>query len=449
MNCYLTRWSLIVLFLIPCMAHAAEDQWPQFRGPAALGVADNPDLPDTWSATENVAWKHDIPGRGWSSPIVWGNRVFVTTVTSDEGLKDKDRKRGLYLGGNQSEPPKNVHQWRVQCLDLNDGHLLWEQIAHQGVPPESAHLKNSYASETPVTDGERVYVYFGNLGVFCYSLDGKPLWSRTLGTFKTAAGWGTGGSPTLYRDRLYVLNDNEDQSFLLALDTKTGADVWRTERPEKSSWSTPFVWENGKRTEIVVSGSGAVRSYDLDGKMLWELGDMSGNAIPTPMAGPNLLYVSSGYFMGNKKPIMAVRPGASGDITLGANETNNDFVAWCQHKAAPYNPSILLFKGLIYSVTDLGLTSCFDAQTGAMIYDRKRLPNAKAVTASPWAYNGHVFVLSEYGETFVIKAGPDFELVRTNPLADDDMCLATPAIVGNKLLLRSDRRLYAIQNLKK
>ncbi len=191
-----------------------------------------------------------------------------------------------------------------------------------------------------------------------------------------------------------------------------------------------------------------MRSYDLDGKMLWQLGDMSGNAIPTPLAGPNLLYVSSGYFMGNKKPIMAVRPGASGDITLAADETSNDFVAWCQRKAAPYNPSILLYKGLIYVVTDLGLTSCFDAQTGAAIYEKKRLPNAKAVTASPWAYNDHVFCLSEYGETFVIKAGPEFEIVRTNSLAEDDMCLATPAIVGNTLLLRSDRRLYAIQNLK-
>ena len=342
-----------------------------------------------------------------------------------------------------------MHQWRVQCLDISDGRLLWDRVAHEGLPPESSHLKNSYASETPVTDGERVYVYFGNLGVYCYSLDGKPLWSRTLGTYKTASGWGTGGSPALHNDRLYILNDNEDQSFLSALDTKTGAEMWRRARAEKSSWSTPYVWEHNVRTEIVASGSGVVRSYDLDGKLLWQLGDMSGNAIPTPMAGPNLLYVSSGYFMGNKKPIMAVRPGAAGDITLAADQTSNDFVAWCQRKAAPYNPSILLYKGLVYSITDLGLSSCFDAQTGAVIYEKKRLPNAKAVTASPWAYNGNVFCLSEYGETFVIKAGPEFEIVRVNALADDDMCLATPAIAGNKLLLRSDRRLYAIQKSAK
>ncbi len=224
MNRPSSLFSFVVVLLAACPARAAEE-WPQFRGPAAQGIADNSYLPDTWSATENVAWKHDIPGRGWSSPIVWGNRVFVTTVTNDAELKDKDRKRGLYLGGNRNEPPKSVHQWRVQCLDLSDGKLLWEQIAHQGIPPESSHLKNSYASETPVTDGQRLYVYFGNLGVYCYSLDGKPLWSRTLGAYKTAAGWGTGGSPTLHRDRLYILNDNEDQSYLLALDTKTGADV--------------------------------------------------------------------------------------------------------------------------------------------------------------------------------------------------------------------------------
>ncbi|HEY4309982.1 MAG TPA: PQQ-binding-like beta-propeller repeat protein [Pirellulales bacterium] len=442
--------ALIVLVLFATsLVRAADTQWPQFRGPAALGTADNPDLPDTWSSTDNIAWKQDTPGRGWSSPIVWGDRVFVTTVTNDEEVKNKDRKRGLYLGGNRDEPSKSEHQWRVLCLDLNDGRVLWEQVAHTGLPPESSHLKNSYASETPVTDGERLYVYFGNLGVFCYALDGEPLWSRTLGTYKTASGWGTGGSPAIFNDRLYVLNDNEDQSFLSALDTKTGAEMWRTPRPEKSSWSTPFVWNHADRTEIVVSGSGAVRSYDLDGKMLWQLGDMSGNAIPTPMAGPNLLYVSSGYFMGNKKPIVAVRPGASGDITLAPDATSNDFVAWCQRKAAPYNPSILLYKGLIYSITDLGLTSCFDAQTGAALYEKKRLPNAKAVTASPWAYNGQVFCLSEYGETFVIKAGPDFEVVRVNSLADDDMCLATPAIAGDKLLLRSDRRLYAVQKSAK
>ena len=305
-------------------------------------------------------------------------------------------------------------------------------------------MKNTYASETPVTDGERVYVYFGNLGVFCFSLDGQPLWSRLLGAYKTASGWGTGSSPTVHKDRLYVLNDNEDQSFLLALDKRTGEELWRTTREEKSSWSTPYVWENGKRTEIIISGSGTVRSYDLDGKPLWVIGEMSGNAIPTPMAGENLLYVSSGHIMGTKKPIIAIRPGASGDITLAPSETSSEYVAWCLRQAAPYNPSILLYKDHIYVATDLGLVSCYDAKSGDTVYNKKRLQNGRAFTASPWAYNGNIFCLNEYGDTFVIKAGSDFEVLRVNSLADDDMCLATPAVAGDKLLIRSDKRLYAI-----
>jgi len=437
--------SLVALIFVCRVAAAADGNWPQFRGPLALGTTAQAGLPDTWSATTNVKWSQAIPGRGWSSPIVWDKRIFLTTVTNDEELKDKDRKRGLYLGGNRDEAPTTPHQWRVLCLNLDDGQPLWEQVAHRGVPPESSHQKNSYASETPVTDGERVYVYFGNLGVFCYSVGGDLLWSRTLDPHKTAAGWGTGSSPALHQGRLYILNDNEDQSYLLALDAKTGAEIWRTARPEKSCWSTPYIWQHDARTEIVVSGSGAVRSYDLDGKMLWELGDMSGNAIPTPMAGPNLLYVSSGYFMGSKKPIMAVRPGARGDITLASDAASNDYVAWCQRKAAPYNPSILLYDNYVYVITDLGLMSCFDATTGSMMYEKKRLPNARAVTASPWAYDGKIFCLNEYGDTFVVKVGPSFELLHVNSLDEDDMCLATPAIAGDKLLLRSDRRLYAIQ----
>ncbi len=444
------RAGQISLGLLLCLSvstslHAADNNWPQFRGPLATGVSDNPALPDTWSATENVLWRAEVPGRGWSSPIVWGDQVFITTVTNDQETREKVKQRGLYLGGNRSEPSKAVHQWRVRCHDLATGQLQWEKIAHDGPPPESIHLKNTYASETPVTDGERVYVYFGNLGVYCYTLAGAPVWSHSLGAYKTAAGWGTGGSPMLYQDRLYVVCDNEEQSFLVALDSRTGEEVWRTPRPEKSSWSTPYLWQNDKRTELVVSGSGMVRSYDLDGHELWNLGDMSGNAIPTPMSGLGLLFVSSGHVMGTKKPIMAVRPGASGDITLASSATSNDSVAWCLRQAAPYNPSILLYKGNIHVITDVGFVACYDGRTGDTVYGKKRLPNGRAFTASPWAYNDQVFALNEYGDTFVIKAGSEFEVLRVNSLSDDEMFLATPAVTGDKLLIRSDRTLYAIQ----
>jgi outer membrane protein assembly factor BamB len=430
-------------------AQAVEGNWPQFRGEFSQGVANNPDLPDHWSATENILWKHDVAGRGWSSPIVWGQRVFLTSVASDEDVAGAVLKRGIYFGGDRHEPSKAVHRWRVVCLDLADGHVLWEHVAHRGLPPQSAHLKNTYASETPVTDGERVYAYFGNLGVFCYTVEGEPLWSRTLGAYKTADGMGTGGSPIAHQDRVYILNDNEDQSFLLALDKKTGAEIWRTLRPEKSSWSTPYIWTSGKRTEIVISGSETVRSYDLDGKPLWHLGGMTVHSIPTPVAGPELLFVASGHVLGAKRPIVAIRPGADGDITLRGEQTSNDFVAWSLRKASPYNTSILFYRDHIYVLTDLGILSCYDAHTGRTAYEKKRLPNGRAFTASPWAYNGQIFCLSEYGETFVIKAGPEFELLHLNSLSEDETYMATPAIASNKLLVRSDRGIYSIQNLAK
>lgn len=439
--------GLVVAFHGYRSAIAAESNWPQFRGPLALGVADNPNLPDTWSETENILWKRDIPGRGWSSPIVWKNRIFVTSVINlAEGKRDKlERARGLYLGGNREAPPASEHEWHVYCVDLESGEIVWDKVAHRGVPTVAAHVKNTFASETPVTDGERVYAYFGALGVFCYNFDGELLWKRAPGVHKTLLGWGTASSPALHQDRLFIVNDNEEQSYLVALDTRTGDEVWRTSRTEHSGWATPYIWQNGQRTEIVISGSEYVRSYDLDGKLLWTMGGMSGNAVCTPMAGAEFLYVGSGYTMGTRKPIMAVRPGASGDITLGEKDTKNDFVAWVQRKAAPYNPSFLLYRDYIYVVLDAGgIFACYDAKTGEVAYEKKRLPNGRAFTASPFAYNGNVFCLNEYGDTFVIKAGPAYELVRVNSLGPDEMCLASPAIVGDKLLIRSDHSLYAI-----
>jgi outer membrane protein assembly factor BamB len=434
---------LIVAGLAPRALIAADENWPQFRGPQARGVAENPGLPDTWSATENLAWKVAIPGRGWSSPIVWGERIFLTSVTSADD--QNERKRGLYFGGDQKVAPTAPHQWRVFCLDRADGHLLWQRVAHEGIPPQSVHLKNTYASETPVTDGERVYAYFGNLGVFCYDLDGEPVWSRTLGSYKTADGMGTGSSPILYGENVLVLNDNEDDSFLTALDRRSGAETWRVARPEKTCWSTPYLWRNAQRTELVISGSGVVRSYDLDGKLLWQLGDMSAHSIPSPLAGPDLLYLASGHVLSNRRPIVAVRPGATGDISLAGDASSNDFIAWCLRRAAPYNPSLLYYHERVYALTDLGILSCYEAQTGKTIYEKKRLPNGRAFTASPWAANGNIFCLSEFGDTFVVRGEGDFEVVRVNSLGDDEMFLSTPAIAGDQLLIRGEHHLFAIQ----
>ncbi len=428
-----------------CSATADADQnWPQFRGPGSRGISDNAQLPDHWSAIEKVAWKRDIPGHAWSSPIVWGEHVFLlTAVTSGE---TEAPKKGLYLGGERPNAPRPDHQWKMLCLDLKSGAIRWERIIHQGPPPEPVHLKNTFASQTPATDGTRVYALVGNVGVFALDFDGRTVWSAPIQPQKTRYGWGPAASPVLYRDRLFLVNDNDEHSYLLALDKTTGKELWRTDRDEKSNWSTPHVWQNEQRTEIVTAGTGAVRSYDLEGKLLWWLKGMSSITIATPYADEGLLYVSSGFIVDKTRPIYAIRPDASGDISLPPGQTNNASIAWCQPLAAPYNPSTLVYDRRLYVLYDRGELSAFDARTGAPLYTREKLPNGQHFTTSPWACNGRIFCLNEDGIAYVVRAGDKFELLRTNKLAEDDMCMATPALAGERLLIRTAVRLYCIAN---
>ena len=438
----MTRFTTLFVVLLNSSL-GAQDHWPQFRGAESRGIASNPNLPIRWSASENVEWKTDLPGRGWSSPIVWGNRVFLTTVVNKG--RSEVPKKGLYFGGDRPDAPDTIHQWKVYCLDLETGKIAWERQVHEGKPRSSIHLKNSYASETPVTDGKQVYCYFGNLGIFVFDLDGNPTWSKRFKPHKTRSGWGTAASPVLHGDRIHLVNDNEEESWLLALDKTTGKEAWRVDRDEKSNWSNPFVWRNSRRTEIITPGSGRVRSYGLDGKLLWSLKGMSSITIATPFADGDLLYLSSGFVMDAKKPIYAIRPGASGDISLSRRETTSEFIAWCDWKAAPYNPSTLLYEDQLYVLLDRGWISALDPITGKPIYDKQRLPPGAGFTVSPWAYRGKVFCLNEDGATFVCKAGPDFDVLHTNQLAEDDMCMATPAIAGDRLLVRTSARVYCIR----
>ncbi|HOC00825.1 MAG TPA: PQQ-binding-like beta-propeller repeat protein [Verrucomicrobiota bacterium] len=429
-----------------CGQALAAQNWPQFRGPHAAGISTNPNLPDTWSATENVAWKTELPGRSWSSPIVWRNRIFVTSVVN---LGESEApKKGLYLGGERPEPSKAEHLWQVLCLDLATGKRLWDKTVHRGAPLAPIHLKSSYGAETPVTDGERVYALFGGVGVFASTLDGVEAWSHRLEPRKMRYGWGTAASPVLHGGRLFIVNDNDEQAQLFALDANTGQELWRVDRDEKSNWATPFVWENDRRAELVTPGSRAVRSYDLDGRVLWSLDGMSGIVIPTPFAGDGLLFVSSGYVGDKLRPVYAIRPGASGDLTLKPGETNNAFIAWSNPVGGPYNPSPLFYEGRLYVLYDRGLVSCYEAKSGQLLYDRERLPNGFAFTSSPWAANGQVFCLNEDGVCYALRAGDRFELLHTNRLADDDMCMATPALAGDRLLIRTAARLYCLRQTR-
>lgn len=415
--------------------------WPQFRGPGARGIAEAQGLPDRWDTQTNVAWVVDVPGLAWSSPIVYGDRVFVTTAVNENENENETPRKGLYPGGERRKPLDSKHEWVVYCFDAATGKVQWRTVVHEGKPEHPIHIKNTYASETPVTDGERVYAYFGNVGLFALGMNGKPVWERRWPVVTTQANWGTASSPALDGDRLYIVNDNEGQSFLEALDTKTGRTIWKVDRDERSNWSTPFVWHNEKRTEIVTPGTGKVRSYGTDGKLLWELEGMSGITIATPYAVDGLLYVTSGFVLSRAKPVYAIRPGAKGDISLREDALSNDAIAWCQPKAAPYNPSTLVYDGVLYSLLDNGVIAAFDAKTGEEVYDRQRIA-ATQVTASPWAYGGKIFCLDENGDTYVLRAGKNFETLHKNSLGE--MCMATPAIADGRLFLRTISKLYCI-----
>jgi outer membrane protein assembly factor BamB len=441
------RAVTLVCLIIGALTTAAwgEEQVPRFLTGRLPATGSTARPPDRWSATDNILWKTELPGRGWSSPIVWGHRVVVTTcVTTGQ---EREARKGLYLedvDANKYPKDSDIHQWKVFCLDLNSGRVLWERVAHAAVPAKVHHIKNSLASETAATDGQRIYAYFGNVGLFCYDMEGKLLWSRLVAPTETRYGWGTATSPIVYRDRVYVVNDNEEGSYVLVLDKVTGDEVLRIDRDEKTNYATPFVWENELRTELVTSGIGWTRSYDLQGKLLWQLKGKSILAIPTPFAQFGNLYLAAGHVVWGENPMYAVRPGASGDISLGENETTSDYIAWSQQKAGPYHPTPLVCDDTLYVLYDRGFLAAYDAKSGREIYPRKRIPNGTAFTSSPWAYDGKLFCLNEDGVTFAIQTGPEFEILHTNRLADDDMGMATPVIVGDKLLIRTGPRMYCV-----
>jgi len=417
--------------------------WPQFRGPGARGVAKGKGLPTTWSTTENVKWCVPVPGRGWSSPVIWGDKVFLSSAISTG--KEKTVKKGLYFGGNEQTPSPNQHRWMIYCFSFESGEKLWEQEANVGKPLTPRHIKNNYAPETQVTDGNLIYTYFAGQGLFANDLDGELKWKRKMKAYKTRYNWGSAASPALHDDFIYILNDNEQNSFIEAIDKNTGETSWRRDRNEKSNWSTPFVWKNSLRTEIITVGTGKTRSYGLDGTLLWEfIADMSSITIATPFTAHGLLYITSGYVGDKHKPIYAIQPGGKGTINLKKNRPVDKSIVWRQPNAAPYNPSTLVYKDLLYVLYDFGFLACFNAKTGEEIYGKVRVRERQRTpfTASPWAYNNKVFCLSEDGDCFVYKAGRKNELLHINKL--DELCMATPGIARGSLFIRTASKLYRI-----
>ncbi len=629
----IARWMSILGVSMACLPAVADD-WTQFRGAYGSATSAERSLPINWSADQNVAWKAQLPGYGWSSPIIVGDKVFVTTAVSDkqrkpggggggrggfggpggggpggggpsgfrppqpgqilpapvqerlnltadqkkqleelqketdgklakvltdeqqkqlkdtaggpgrggrggfgrrgpggsggppqpgqllppalqENLKltDEQKKQletlqkdvdgrlaklltdeqqkqlkepaggpgrggrggfggpgGGGPGGGRGRAPDAVYRWEVYCLNAADGKVLWKQTAAEGKPATSINSSNTYATETPVTDGERIYAYFGMTGVFCYDLTGKPLWTAKLGAYRTAMGHGSGSSPVVHDGRLFIQCDNEEKSFLVALDAKTGKELWRVNRTERTGWATPLIWKNKVRTEVVCVGSPRARAYDpATGKQLWELGGLNGQIKASPVASPEMLYVGTGGGPGGfggfggegadetpggrggrgggrgfgGRPLFAVKAGASGDITLKDGAKSNAGVAWYLPQAGPSTASPLLYDGFLYVLEDRGgLLSCYDAKTGKQLY-KERLPGARGFTSSPCASGGKVFCLDDGGTTHVVQAGPKFKVLGKNTIAE--MCWATPSVGAGSLFLRTVDHLYCIR----
>ena len=445
-----------------------EDTWPGFRGHEMSGVAASAKIPERWSTRQNVKWAVPIAGHGWSSPIVWGDTVFVTSAISSkpfkkptpglygneyiaemqaQGLSNEEiSKRSADRDGESAAEADEI-RYMVYALDARSGKIKWEREAIKTTPFRGRHRKNTYASETPVTDGERLYASFGqNIGLFVYSLDGKLLWKKRWEPKPIYLDFGTGSSPTVSDGRVYLLQDNETQPSIAALDAKTGEELWRTPRsgggfPVKSSWMTPFVWKNAARTEIVTTGQGNVVSYDLQGKELWRVTRMS---MPTasPFSVDGLLYVGTGSQGDANRPFYAIKPGASGDISLKPGETSNQFIAWSHPRASGYTPSALVHNGRAYVIHDTGILTVLDAKTGKQVYKVRVGGGGQTFSASPIAAGSRVLLLTEEGMTFVLDAGDEYKEIAKNDLGE--MSLASPAIAGNALYIRTESKLYKI-----
>lgn len=435
-------------------AAPAADAWPQFRGPAGDGVADAATPPLTWSAEENILWSVEVPGAGWSQPVIWGDRVFLTTAVAEEQLKPRpgDWGPGGGLGaffGFSPKPPDTVYRWQVLCLDADTGEILWETTAKQGKPTTATHRNNTYASETPVTDGERVIASFGAAGLYCYDFSGALLWSRDLGSHPMQLGWGTGSSPVLDGERVFLQCDNERESFLVALDKTSGEELWRVPRDEKSNWSTPYIWRNKLRTELVTAGGTRIRSYDpATGALNWEM-DGHGRTSITPVGDHERLYADSyDKLTGRTGVLVAVRAGASGDVSLRPGEKSNEHVAWGVPLSAYRVASPLLYRGRLHVLEQQsGIVRCFAAETGELLY-RDRLPRGKAFTASPVAAGGRIYCVDQSGLTTVLEPGDGLKVLAENEL-EQDMYWASPAVSGGTLFIRSLGRLYCVAHRAK
>ena len=383
------------------------------------------DPPVEWSETRNIRWKIDLPGEGDSTPIVWGDRIFVLAAVPAE-----KEATGASTGG------QGKYQFTVFCIDRASGKIVWRKVAKETSPHEGHQENNTFASESPVTDGKSVWAFFGSRGLYCYDFDGSLKWQKDLGQMKTRMGFGEGASPALSGDTLVINWDEEGPDFIAAFDKTTGKELWREPRDEPTGWSTPLILEFNGKKQVVVNATGHVRSYDLaTGKELWSCTGQTANAIPTPVAEGDMVYVTSGF---RGSALQAIRLGHSGDLT------GTDAIVWSHNKGTPYVPSPLLTGDLLYVLSgNDAMLSCFDAKTGDLKFDRERLEGLRSVYASPVCAADRIYVLGREGACVVLKKGPKPEVLAVNKLVDSRSD-ASIALVDKELFLRTAHHLYCI-----
>jgi outer membrane protein assembly factor BamB len=426
--------------------NSPKGNWPSFRGPQASGIAEGQNLPERWNGKtgENILWRTPIPGLAHSSPVVWGHRIFVTSAFSSD--PNATFRPGLYGDGDASKD-RSLHRWMIYAIDKRTGKILWERIAHQGVPIDKRHIKSTYANSTPATDGRIVVAWFGSQGVHAYDVNGRFLWKVDLGRLDLGAydiptyEWGPASSPIIWNGLVILQCDTQNDSFILALDAETGKTVWKTERDELPSWGTPTIAITSTGPELVANASNYIRGYDpRTGKELWRLGRSSKITAPTPIFTNDMFVVVSGR--APERPIFVVRAGARGDLTLPEGKANSEAVAWSRTGRGSYMPTPLIYNGILYVLANNGLLDAYDLKTGEEIY-RQRLPLVgSGFSASPVASDGKLYLSNEDGEMLVIAAGKKFTHIATNPMGE--LLMATPALSDGVMYVRSASSLFAI-----
>ena len=421
-----------------------ERQWPGFRGYMASGVLDNANLPQSFDLNKmiNIRWKVEIPGFGLSSPVIWDNKLFITTAISQ--ADNSGFKPGIY-GDISPVKDSSVHEWKVYCIDKNTGKVIWDRTSYKGIPKMKRHPKSTHANTSVATDGKYVVAFFGSEGLFCYDMSGNLLWQKSFGLLKSVffmvktAEWEFASSPIIYNGVLIIQCDVLENSFVAAYDVKTGKELWKTQRDEYPGWCTPNIYINAGKTYVALNGYKHRGGYDFEtGKEIWKMSGGGDIQIPTPIVGNDMIYFNSAH--GRSSPILAVRTDAIGDITLKDNETSNEYIKWSLPRGGSYMHTLLLYKNHLYNVNWNGAIVCLDPLSGKEIYNAK-LGKTKSFIASPVASDGKIYIVDEVGTVYIIQDGDSFKLLAEIPL--NDICMTAPAITDGMIIFRTQKYLVA------